>query len=63
MTGASLRPEVRRQLEKSERDDAATARSRSDDAAARLPVSSRQAMYRGNGVPVSGGLPSLERRT
>lgn len=62
MAAASLRPEVRARLEKSEREAAATARSRSIDAASRLPVSSHQAMYRGYGVPVSGGLPSLGRR-
>lgn len=62
MSGASLRPEVRAQLERSQRDAAATARSRNLDAAAQLPVSSREPILRGYGVPVSGGLPSLGRR-
>ncbi|MGP9684017.1 hypothetical protein [Brachybacterium sp. AOP3-A1-3] len=63
MTGASLQPAVRAQLEKAEREAAASAKSRNIDTAARLPLSSHQAMYRGYGIPVSGDLPSLGRRS
>lgn len=62
MSGASLRPEIRAQLERSQRDAAATARSRDIDAATQLPLSPRRPIYRGYGIPVSGGLPSLGRR-
>lgn len=62
MAGASLAPGVRKQLEKTERDAAASAKSRNIDTVAQLPLSSRPPIYRGYGIPVSGGLPSLGRR-
>lgn len=63
MSGASLAPEVRRELEKADQLAADEAKKQSTRAMEGLPLAPRDHLFRGYGVPVSGGLPSLGRRS
>lgn len=63
MSGASLAPEGRRELEKADQLAADEAKKQSTRATEGLPLAPRDHLLRGYGVPVSGGLPSLGRRS
>lgn len=60
---ASLSAKVRRELEKADQLAADEAKKQSTRAMEGLPLAPRDYLLRGYGVPVSGGLPSLGRRS
>lgn len=63
LSGASLAPEVRRELQKAEQLAAYQAKKQSTQAVESLPLTPRDHVLRAYGVPVSGGLPGLGRRS